>query len=203
VRTATSKWSIVATRCFSRPRRSRRSTDGRRRVDPSANDNYAVRLAAEKGHLAIVERLLRDKRVDPSALDNYAVGCAAREGHLAVVERLLDDERVDPSADDNYAVRCAADNGHFTVVDRLLSDSRVDVAVAIQCSNPNHRKRFECRERLPRSALLCKIWRCQRGSQFRLSTPLVHGRHCRCTASGIWCAQSSILSPLTTRNSER
>jgi hypothetical protein len=42
----------------------------------------------------------------------------------------------------------AAQNGHLAVVDRLLEDDRVDVAVAIQCSRPEHRKRFECRERL-------------------------------------------------------
>jgi hypothetical protein len=71
-----------------------------------------------------------------------------QNGHLAVVERLLQDERVDPSADDNYAVRWAAQNGHLAVVDRLLEDDRVDAAVAIQHSRPEHRKRFECRERL-------------------------------------------------------
>jgi hypothetical protein len=105
-------------------------------------------MAAANGHLAVVERLLQDKRVDPSADDNYAVRLAAQRGHLAVVERLLQDERVDPSADDNYAVRWAAQNGHLAVVDRLLEDDRVDVAVAIQHSRPEHRKRFECRERL-------------------------------------------------------
>jgi hypothetical protein len=119
-----------------------------KRVDPSADDNYAVRWAAQNGHLAVVERLLQDKRVDPSADDNYAVRLAAENGHLAVVERLLQDERVDPSTTtpDNYAVRW--ENGHLAVVDRLLEDDRVDVAVAIQHSRPEHRKRFECRERL-------------------------------------------------------
>jgi ankyrin repeat protein len=54
------------------------------RVDPSARDNYAVRLAAHFGHLAIVERLLQDDRVDPSAKDNYAVRWAAQNGQLCV-----------------------------------------------------------------------------------------------------------------------
>jgi hypothetical protein len=116
--------------------------------DPSAGDNIAVRMAARNGHLAVVERLLQDKRVDPSADENYAVRFASLEGHLAVVERLLQDPRVDPSADDNYAVRWAAHYGRFTIVDRLLEDDRVDAAVAIQHSRPEHRKRFECRERL-------------------------------------------------------
>jgi hypothetical protein len=119
-----------------------------KRVDPSAIDNSAIGLAAHDGHLAVVNRLLQDLRVDPSARQNYAVQEAARNGHLAVVERLLQDLRVDPSADDNYAVRRAAARGHLAVVDRLLEDDRVDAAVAIQHSRPEHRKRFECRDRL-------------------------------------------------------
>jgi ankyrin repeat protein len=118
-----------------------------KRVDPSADNNHAVRRAAENGHLAVVERLLQDKRVDPAADDNCAVRLAAQCGHLAVVERLLQDPRVDPTTDDNDAVRWAAKRGHLAVVDRLLEDGRVDFTVAIQCSRPEHRKRFECRER--------------------------------------------------------
>jgi hypothetical protein len=37
------------------------------RVDPSADDNYAVREAAANGHLAVVDRLLEDYRVDIAA----------------------------------------------------------------------------------------------------------------------------------------
>jgi hypothetical protein len=116
--------------------------------DPSADDNFAIRHAAGNGRLAVVERLLQDERVDLSVKENYAVRCAAQFGYLAVIERLLLDERVDPSVDDNYALRLAAQKGHLAVVDRLLEDDRVDVADAIQCSRPEDRKRFECRERL-------------------------------------------------------
>jgi ankyrin repeat protein len=118
------------------------------RVDPSARDNYAVRGAALNGHLAVIDLLMQDERVDPSARNNCAVQWAAQNGHLTIVDRLLQDKRVVPSAKDNYAVRWAARNGHLAVVDRLLEDDRVDAAVAIQCSRPAHRKRFECRERL-------------------------------------------------------
>jgi hypothetical protein len=85
--------------------------------------------------MAVVERLLR---VDPSAGYNYAIRVAAAKGYLAVVDRLLH----------NYAIVLAAVCGHLAVVERLLEDGRVDVAVAIQCSRPEDRKRFECRERL-------------------------------------------------------
>jgi hypothetical protein len=76
------------------------------------------------------------------------VRAAAFYGHVAVVKRLLQDARVDPSAVNNYAVHWAAKRGHIAVVDGLLEDVRVDAAVAIQHSRPEHRKRFECRERL-------------------------------------------------------
>jgi ankyrin repeat protein len=118
------------------------------RVDPSAENNCAIRLAAQYGHIAVVDRLMQDMRVDPSADDNRAVLLAACYGHLAVVERLLLDVRVDPSANDNRAVQLAASRCRLAVVDRLLEDDRVDVAAAIHCSRFEHRKRFECRERL-------------------------------------------------------
>ncbi len=42
------------------------------RVDPSAENNFAVRWAAEQGHLAVVERLLDDDRVDAAVAIRYA-----------------------------------------------------------------------------------------------------------------------------------
>ena len=37
------------------------------RVDPSALDNAAIKLASSNGHLDVVGRLLEDQRVDPLA----------------------------------------------------------------------------------------------------------------------------------------
>ncbi len=65
------------------------------RVDPAARDNFALRVASEGGHLAVVERLLADARVDPAAGGNNLAICrATASGHLAVVDRLLADARV-------------------------------------------------------------------------------------------------------------
>jgi hypothetical protein len=99
---------------------------GKLPVDENLND--AVVRAAEKGHVDIVDYLLRHAMFDPSANDNGAIQVAAQNGRLAVVERLLQDVRVDPSANDNYAVRWAALYGHLIVVERLLQDERVDPA---------------------------------------------------------------------------
>ena len=89
------------------------------RVDPSANDNYAIELASQKGHDKVVELLLVDPRVDPSAYDNYAIRMASQNGHDKVVELLLADPRVDPSADNNYAIQLASQKGHDKVVELL------------------------------------------------------------------------------------
>ena len=91
-------------------------------VDPSADNNCAIRLAAGYGHHEVVKLLLTDDRVDPSACDNIAISESAEEGYVEVVKLLLADERVDPS--DGEAISWAAKNGHHQVVKMLLADGR-------------------------------------------------------------------------------
>lgn len=62
-------------------------------VDPSANNNEAIRSASIRGHVAIVERLLKDSRVDPSVNTKYALRYASSLGSVALVEQLLKDQR--------------------------------------------------------------------------------------------------------------
>jgi hypothetical protein len=64
------------------------------RVNPSADNNSAIRLASQFGHIAVVDRLLQDPRVDPSADNNSAIYLASQFGHIAVDERLLQDKRI-------------------------------------------------------------------------------------------------------------
>ncbi len=90
------------------------------RVDPAADDNYAIRVSAQGGHLGIVDLLLAHARVDPAAEDNYAIRLASDNGHQAVVDRLLADARVDPTALGSAALRGAVEGGRFPVVDSLL-----------------------------------------------------------------------------------
>lgn len=57
----------------------------------------ALSLAAYKGHLRVVERLLQDRRVDPNDVDKMgrtAFWCAASAGQAEIVARLLKDNRV-------------------------------------------------------------------------------------------------------------
>ena len=99
-------------------------------VDPSAEDDEAIRVAAENGHTEVVRRLLDDNRVDPAAMDNYAIRVAAANNHPKVLELFLklDDDRVDPGAANNIAIGNAADNGFLEVVQLLLDDDRVNAS---------------------------------------------------------------------------
>ena len=74
------------------------------RVDLSNFSNYAIKLASDNGHLAVVQALLRDPTSDN---ENHAIIRASRNGHLAVVQELLEDPRVDPSDRNNESIRMA------------------------------------------------------------------------------------------------
>jgi ankyrin repeat protein len=95
-------------------------------VDPSDNNNYAIRCSSYNGHLEVVKLLLTDPGVNPSARNNEAIRWASHNGHLEVVKLLLTDKRVDPSDRDNLAIRWASQKGHIEVVKLLLTDKRVD-----------------------------------------------------------------------------
>src|SRR3989304_5945772 len=50
------------------------------KVDPSDQNNYAIRLASRKGHVEVVKLLLQDSRVNPSDHNNEAIGRASNRG---------------------------------------------------------------------------------------------------------------------------
>jgi ankyrin repeat protein len=90
----------------------------------TADQNYALCVAARNGHLALVERLLQIPTVveQVTADDNGALRRAALGGHLTVVERLLEIPAVveQAAAKNNDALRWAAFYGQLAVVERLL-----------------------------------------------------------------------------------
>ena len=94
---------------------------------PGVHNNVAMRLAAENGHLQLVQYLCSlptEHGVDPSANNTLAVRCAAANGHLQVVQYMCSlpmHRGVDPGAHNNAAIRLAAENGHFQVVQYLCS----------------------------------------------------------------------------------
>jgi hypothetical protein len=96
------------------------------RVNPSADDQRAIRLASKNGHTEVVKLLLADQRVDPSADAQVAIHLATENGHAEVVKLLLTCKRIDPSADSQSLIRSASKCGHAEVVKVLLADKRVD-----------------------------------------------------------------------------
>jgi ankyrin repeat protein len=66
------------------------------KIDPSTNNNEALKTAVRYGHISITKCFLEDNRVDPSDNDNEAFRIAVRYGHLLIAQLLLKDSRVDP-----------------------------------------------------------------------------------------------------------
>eukprot|EP00455_Lapot_gusevi_P009448 TRINITY_DN14229_c0_g1_i3.p1 TRINITY_DN14229_c0_g1~~TRINITY_DN14229_c0_g1_i3.p1 ORF type:complete len:244 (+),score=33.59 TRINITY_DN14229_c0_g1_i3:66-797(+) len=95
-------------------------------VELTVKDQLGLQYAADRGHVAIVDRLLQLPGSDPTIRNHQPFRLAAHNGHLLVVERLLQEPTTDATAEDNYALRIAASNGHFFVVQRLLQAPGVD-----------------------------------------------------------------------------
>jgi hypothetical protein len=87
-------------------------------LDPSHDDNYAIRWASRNGYTEVVELLLKDPRVDPSDCNNTALRWACIFGHKEVVQLLIN--RVNPSVNNNCAIREASKYGREELVGLLL-----------------------------------------------------------------------------------
>lgn len=89
----------------------------------------ALSIAAENGHIVIVDWLLKNPKVDPSFNNNETLRKAAENGRLKIVELLLKDPRVDPmdhESGNHNALELAAASNHPRVVKKLMLDPRVD-----------------------------------------------------------------------------
>lgn len=91
------------------------------RADPSAQNNYAIRLTS---NVDIVDRLLKDPRVDPCVRDNEPIMTAIKNGELDIVNRLLGDPRINASIDYRL-IYIAIKNNHWDVAWRFLQVPKV------------------------------------------------------------------------------
>lgn len=98
-------------------------------IDPSVNNNEAIMIASENGHVDVVRALLENDKVNPSSSDYGALEAASRKGQVDVVRVLLADDRVDPSVRRPWALHEASRKGQVDVVRVLLEDGRVDPSV--------------------------------------------------------------------------
>ncbi|KAI9339310.1 ankyrin repeat-containing domain protein [Obelidium mucronatum] len=92
-------------------------------VDPSAQDNQAIKKAAEMGYPQIIQLLLTDTRVGAY---NDALELACENGHTEIVQLLLSIDTVDPATDDNYPLILASLSGHADIVSLLLETGKTD-----------------------------------------------------------------------------
>lgn len=90
-------------------------------IDPAANNNLAICLAAANGHVEIMECLLSTKRVDPAIDSNSPLNSACSNGHASAAAYLLSHPKVKLNLN-NLSIACK--NGHADVVDLLLKDPR-------------------------------------------------------------------------------
>lgn len=94
---------------------------------PAYGSNFAIRIAAERGHSRVVDYLLRldsSYGIDPAVFDNIVILKAAQYGHLNIVTALMDlppRYRVDPATRDNLPMLHAADQGHLDILKYLMT----------------------------------------------------------------------------------
>ena len=86
-------------------------------ADITADDNYAIRWAANYGYFEII-KYLTENGADVTTLDNTAIRLAAYYGYLDIVQYLVENG-ADVTVWDNFAIRWAAMNGHLDVVQYL------------------------------------------------------------------------------------
>jgi hypothetical protein len=116
------------------------------------NNDMALMVACERGHLDIVKRLHQDprfdaqyillrsiqykhksiamhlleNRIDPSELSSYAAYFAAIFGYADILELILKNPDADPSIYENRAMKVAIQNHDYPVVKLLIKDGRAD-----------------------------------------------------------------------------
>jgi ankyrin repeat protein len=106
-------------------------------VDEETARGAAVVVAAQKGHLKMVQALLANKDLLELCRGD-AVEVAARNGHLEIVRLLLENEAQISEEDRGLAVRFAAENGHLEIVQFLLANEATidefERGLAVRCA---------------------------------------------------------------------
>jgi ankyrin repeat protein len=100
----------------------------------SESFHIALQVATQRGHVPIVELLLKVHGINPNfqggRFQSTPLHLAAEVGHSAIVELLLAVPNIDPDAKDtclNYTpLMYACTNGHASIVKQLLAREDVD-----------------------------------------------------------------------------
>ena len=105
-------------------------------VDPTWDNSWCLRDAAQLGHTSIVQLLLADGRADPGALNQLAIRDASFLRRSDTVAVLLVDPRVDPTALDGAALKAALMHGHTAVAALLKADPRMAPWALLTAESP-------------------------------------------------------------------
>jgi hypothetical protein len=93
--------------------------------NPSAYNNYLIKMAANLGRLEIFTLLHNDPRTNPTTENDWAIRNASKNGHFAIVKLLLNDERVNPLTLQNSAIYFAYNNNHQDIVQLLWKNKLI------------------------------------------------------------------------------
>jgi hypothetical protein len=98
------------------------------RVDPTAQENAALKAACSNGHELVIALLLKDGRVNPSFKDNEPVKLALEKGHDEIVKMLLAHPKIDFTGIDTDLVRDAVFDRCFGSVTQEPANTAVSEA---------------------------------------------------------------------------
>ncbi|PRP80911.1 hypothetical protein PROFUN_11352 [Planoprotostelium fungivorum] len=98
------------------------------RINPSANDNSAVKAAIIRGEFEAVKLIVAHPNFDPTphTYDDSPLGYAFKRDSTKVIHLLLNDPRADLSARSNEAIRLASSYRRMDILQMLLNNPRVD-----------------------------------------------------------------------------
>jgi hypothetical protein len=86
----------------------------------------AVACAAERGHLEIIQELLKNGAMISLEYRGEAVINAAMDGHHLVIHELLKNKAVIAPEDWKHALRCAVENEHLDCVHELAENVPIE-----------------------------------------------------------------------------
>lgn len=97
----------------------------RKDCDPSAENNEALKMAANRQNMVLLGMLFSHPLIDPGFGQNYMIKYLADCGYTRSVERFIADPRVDASADNNKALKNARKRGYTEIEELLLGNAKV------------------------------------------------------------------------------
>ena len=107
--------------------------------------NIALQIAADRGHVRLVELLLQVDGIKPNfrrgPLEAAPLSLATKKGHSAIVELLLAADEVDPNVRDQSSwtpLHWACLLGHVSIVRQLLAENDIDLNAILYttCTTP-------------------------------------------------------------------